>query len=98
MVENGSDPDFGRTEFNGQVLEAPFVIAKAQAVNHLTYGGVATDLDARVLREDGSAIPGLYAAGDVVAGFEGYAHQTGECLTIVMYYGRLAGENAVAEN
>ncbi len=91
MVDAGEDPDFGRKEFNGKVEEAPFIIAKCQAVNHLTYGGVDTDLDARVLREDGSWIDGLYAAGDVVAGFEGYAHQTGECLTIAMYYGRLAG-------
>ena len=94
MVDAGADPDFGRTSFNGKVVEAPFVIAKCQAVNHLTYGGVDTDLETRVLREDGSVIDGLYAAGDVVAGFEGYAHQTGECLTIAMYYGRLAGENA----
>ncbi len=94
MVDAGSDPEFGRTKFNGKVLEAPFIIAKGQAINHLTYGGVDTDLEARVLREDGSVIDGLYAAGDVVAGFEGYAHQTGECLTICMYYGKVAGANA----
>ncbi|MDM4769913.1 FAD-binding protein [Solimonas sp. SE-A11] len=28
-----------------------------------TYGGVVTDEHARVLREDGSVIPGLYANG-----------------------------------
>ena len=28
-----------------------------------TYGGVVTDADARVLREDGSVIAGLYATG-----------------------------------
>ncbi len=94
MVDAGSDPDFGRTQFNGKVVEGPFIVAKCQAVNHLTYGGLDTDLEARVLREDGSIIEGLYAAGDVVAGFEGYAHQTGECLTICMYYGKVAGENA----
>lgn len=97
MVDNGVDPDFGRTVFNGKVVEAPFLILKGQGVNHLTYGGIATDCDAHVLREDNTIIPGLYAAGDVVAGFEGYAHQTGDCMTIVMYYGKVAGANAAAE-
>lgn len=96
MVDKGEDPEFGRTEFNGKVEQAPFVIAKTQAVNHLTYGGLVTDGETRVLREDGTAISGLYAAGDVVSGYEGYAHQTGECLTIVMYYGQKAGTNAAA--
>lgn len=97
MVDKGEDPEFGRTAFNGKVETAPFIIAKGQALNHLTYGGVVTDNETHVLRADGSSIPGLYAAGDVVAGYEGYAHQTGECLTLVMYYGKVAGANAAAE-
>lgn len=91
-VDAGNDPDFGRTKFNGKVEEGPFVIGKNQALNHLTFGGLVTDLEARVLKDDGTAIDGLYAAGDVVSGYEGYTHQTGECLTIVMYYGQIAGE------
>jgi len=93
-VDSGSDEAFGRTKFNGKVAQAPFVIVKLQAINHLTYGGLVTDLDTHVLKPDGTSIPGLYAAGDVVAGFEGAVHQTGECLTIVMHYGQVAGENA----
>ena len=93
-VDAGSDPDFGRTNFKGKVEEGPYVISKSQRLNHLTFGGLVTDLETHVLREDGTAIDGLYAAGDVVAGFEGAAHQTGECLTIVMYYGQVAGEMA----
>lgn len=96
-VDAGVDEAFGRTKFNGKVETAPFVIAKCQAVNHLTYGGLVTDLEAKVLKEDNSAIDGLYAVGDVVTGFEGANHQTGECLTIVMYYGRVAGANAAAK-
>lgn len=95
-VDAGEDKEFGRKTFNGKVVEAPFVIAKAQAINHLTYGGLVTDLETRVLKEDNTAIEGLYAVGDVVSGFEGANHQTGECLTLVMYYGRIAGEQAAA--
>ena len=36
-----------------------------------TMGGLAIDADARVLREDGSAIAGLYAAGAATGGLEG---------------------------
>lgn len=61
---------------------------------HLTYGGLVIDNETHVLKEDGSWIPGLYAAGDVTSGFEGAAHQSGDCLSIVVYYGKAAGQNA----
>lgn len=38
----------------------------------------------------------LYAAGDVTSGFEGATHQSGDCLTMVLYYGKVAGEQAAA--
>ena len=96
-VDAGVDEEFGRTKFNGKVENGPFIVAKCQALNHLTYGGVVTDLEAKVLRADGTWIEGLYAAGDVVAGFEGANHQTGECLTLVMFYGKVAGANAAQD-
>ena len=36
-----------------------------------TYGGVVTDTNARVLREDGTPIPGLYATGTTTASVMG---------------------------
>ena len=36
------------------------------------------------------------AAGDVTSGFEGATHQSGDCLTMVLYYGKVAGEQAAA--
>ena len=39
-----------------------------------TYGGVITDISARVLREDGSVIPGLYATGISTASVMGRAY------------------------
>lgn len=38
-----------------------------------TYGGLVTDVHARVLRADGSAIPGLYATGTSTASVMGRA-------------------------
>ena len=34
------------------------------------FGALATDAEGRVLRRDGTAIPGLYAAGAAAAGWE----------------------------
>ncbi len=96
-VDAGNDADFGRTEFNGKVEEGPFYIAKLQSAYHLTFGGLTVDGDTHVLDTEGNVIPGLYAAGDTVGNFEGDLHQSGYCLTIVLYSGRTAGTNAAAE-
>jgi fumarate reductase flavoprotein subunit len=49
----------------------PFLAIPACAGITYTMGGIRIDGDARVLREDGSAIPGLYAAGATTGGIEG---------------------------
>lgn len=93
-VDAGEDPEFGRTSFNGKVEEGPFVVAKMESHYHLTFGGLVINTNAEVLDEAGNAIENLYAAGDVVSGFEGATHQSGDCLTVVLYYGKVAGEQA----
>ena len=93
-VDNGADPDFGRTEFNGKVENGPFLVAVGEAIYHLTFGGLVINTDAEVIDVNGNTIPGLYAAGDVISGFEGVAHQSGDCLTLVLYYGKVAGAQA----
>ena len=72
----------------------PFVISKLEMHYHLTFGGLVIDTDAHVLAEAGQPISGLYAAGDVTSGYEGAAHQSGDCLSVVVYYGKTAGVNA----
>ena len=95
-VDAENDPDFGRTQFNGKVEEGPVFIVKLQSAYHLTFGGLTIDADTRVLNTEGSAIPGLYAAGDAVGNFEGDVHQSGFCITIVLWTGRTAGQVASA--
>ena len=63
---------------------------------HLTFGGLVINTNAQVLDTNGNAIEHLYAAGDVTSGFEGAIHQSGDCLTMVLYYGKVAGEQAAA--
>jgi fumarate reductase flavoprotein subunit len=93
-VDAGSDPDFGRAKFNGKVENGPYYIVKLQLAAHLTFGGLVIDEKSQVLDVNGAAIPGLYAAGDVTSGYEGVVHQTGNCLTICINTGRIAGEEA----
>ena len=59
-----------------------------------TYGGLRVDDHGRVEREDGTAIEGLYACGELVGGvfFEGYPGGSG--LTSGAMFGRRAGAGA----
>ena len=96
-VDAGQDAEFGRTAFNGKVEDGPVYIVKLQSAYHLTFGGLTIDADTHVLDTEGKAIPGLFAAGDAVGNFEGDLHQSGFCITIVLWTGRTAGEVASAE-
>lgn len=53
------------------IAEPPFIAIPICAAITNTMGGIAIDGDARVLRPDGLATPGLYAAGGATGGLEG---------------------------
>jgi predicted oxidoreductase len=57
-------------------------------------GGLQTDLDGRVLRADGSPLPGLYAAGEAAGfgggGMHGYRSLEGTFLGGCLFSGRQA--------
>ena len=63
------------------------------------YGGVATDVGAHVLNEDGEIIRGLYAAGEVAGMIPGGGAGDGFSGTVsaCYYAGRLAGANAATD-
>ncbi|MGE0314801.1 MAG: FAD-binding protein [Lautropia sp.] len=69
-ARDGHDPWFGRTRF-GPVLEAPLRAAWVTGALAHTQGGLKVDALARVMRGDGSAITGLYAAGGAAASISG---------------------------
>lgn len=102
-VDAGSDPEFGRTSLvhhHGQLRRietAPFYAYPSTAVVFGTYCGLRIDSSARVLREDGSAIAGLYAAGEVTGGFHGAAYMTGSALGKAVVFGRIAGSTAARQ-
>lgn len=58
----------------GTIEKPPFYAYRFYPGDVGTYGGVITDTHARVLREDGSVIPGLYATGTSTASVMGRAY------------------------
>ena len=58
----------------GTVEEGPFYAVQIVPGDVGTYGGVVTDSNARVMREDGSVIPGLYATGTTTASVMGRSY------------------------
>lgn len=63
----------------GTVEKAPFYAVEVVPGDVGTYGGVVTDAHARVLRDDGSAIPGLYATGTTTASVMGRSYPGAGC-------------------
>ena len=64
-----------------------------------TNGGALTDAQGRVMGHDGAVIPGLYAAGNVMAGATGGIYAgAGGTLGPALTYGWLAGRTAAASN
>ncbi|MCU1606895.1 MAG: putative binding dehydrogenase [Modestobacter sp.] len=78
------DPDAG-----------PLIAVRLSVLTRKTLGGLQTDLSGRVLREDGEAFPGLYAAGEVAGfgggGMHGYRSLEGTFLGGCLFSGRTAG-------
>jgi 3-oxosteroid 1-dehydrogenase len=70
----------------------PFYAVKIVPGDLGTKGGLKTDTRARVLREDGSVIEGLYAAGNTMASVMGHTYAgAGATLGPAMTFGYLAG-------
>jgi len=61
---------------------------------HTSLGGVVIDTRCRVLRPDGTPIPGLFAAGEVTGGLHGLNRLGGNAGTEVLVFGRIAGASA----
>ncbi|KDN44699.1 putative FAD-dependent oxidoreductase [Tilletiaria anomala UBC 951] len=74
----------------------PLIAVRMNLISRKTLGGLQTNLDAQVLREDGETpIEGLYAAGEVAGfgggGVMGYNALEGSFLTGCIFSGRAAG-------
>ncbi|GAA1465883.1 FAD-binding dehydrogenase [Nocardiopsis exhalans] len=86
-----------------QILDpksGPLIAVRLHILTRKTLGGLHTDLDSRVLRADGTPLPGVYAAGEVAGfgggGVHGYRSLEGTFLGGCIFSGRTAGRAAAA--
>jgi fumarate reductase flavoprotein subunit len=96
-VRRGEDR-FGRQAL-GLIERAPYYGAKVTGTLAHTQGGLKVDVHARVLREDGTLIPNLYAGGGSAAGISGDGpdgYLSGNGLLSALGFGHIAGEHAAA--
>ncbi|MEV0073635.1 3-oxosteroid 1-dehydrogenase [Amycolatopsis sp. NPDC050768] len=83
----------------GPLAKPPFYAVKIVPGDLGTKGGLRTDEHARVLREDGSIIPGLYAAGNTSAAVMGRTYAgPGATIGPAMVFGYLAAERLATED
>ncbi|MGH3581344.1 MAG: FAD-binding protein, partial [Mycobacterium sp.] len=99
----GGDPDFHKqpdyvaAQDNGPW--AAFDLSLGRALySGFTMGGLSVSIDGEVLREDGSAVPGLYAAGACASNIaqDGKGYASGTQLGEGSFFGRRAGAHAAA--
>jgi fumarate reductase flavoprotein subunit len=90
------DP-FGRDFTDILPLAPPFRAVEVRGALFHTQGGLQVDPNARVLRNDGSPLPNLYAAGGAARGISGpssWGYLGGNGLVTAVVLGRLAGDSA----
>ena len=73
------------------IHKEPMLVAPAP---HTSLGGLVIDAKCRVLKADGSPIPGLFAAGEVTGGVHGFNRIGGNAGTETLVFGKIAGEEA----
>jgi len=95
----GGDPTVGPNPSLGAIDKPPFYATKIYVGDVGTCGGLVTDADARVLRDDGSAIPGLYACGNSAANCMGRTYVgPGSTLGQTYIFGYRAAHHALRIN
>ncbi len=113
-AKNGQDPEFGRgsTAYNrlqgdpshapnpcvAPIEAGPFYAVRVIPGSFGSFAGLKTDAAARVLRADGTAIAGLYAAGaDMASVMGGHYPAGGINLGPAMTFGYIAARHAAEE-
>lgn len=85
-----------KTNWARCLSQPPFVAYQVTCGITLTYGGLSIDEQAQVQNEEGEAISGLYAAGELVGGLYYDRYPGGAGLTSGSVFGRIAGAAAAS--
>ena len=88
--------EFGKTSFRGVPAEdlkhETFYIGTVTPVLHYCMGGIKINPEGSVIREDGTAIEGLHAAGEVTGGVHGVNRLGGNSLLECTVFGTVVGQ------
>lgn len=114
FAENGKDEDFGRGDAAydryygdienkpnpclGKIEQGPFWAVKLDAGDFGTQGGMVTNINGQVLREDGTAIEGLYGCGNCTMAVLPTYPGPGSTLGPAMTFGYLAAKHIANQN
>ena len=92
-VDAGEDPEFERHEDApmNRIARPPFYALSIMVVWHDSYGGLRVNGKQQVVDMQGEVIPGLYAGGEAVGGFNKHGLGKGHV------HGYIAGTNVVEE-
>lgn len=92
---NGKD-EFGKTSFRGvpksELEDEVFYVGTVTPVLHYCMGGIKIDTEGNVMREDGTTIKGLHAAGEVTGGVHGNNRLGGNSLLECTVFGTIVGK------
>ena len=93
------DPLHAPSNTLGAIEEGPYYAVQLVPGDVGTFGGLLTDAQARVLREDGSVIPGLYATGTSTASVMGGVEPgAGGSIGPAMTWGYVAARHALGSS
>lgn len=97
MVDNGEDPDFGRTFLQHKIKNGPFYAVKVHASILVTFGGLTVNDKLQIVDKGGQPLPGLYAAGELLGlgALSGNAFCSGMAITPALSFGRILGRELV---
>lgn len=86
---------FGRADMARPLSEGAYYAVEIEPAIHHTMGGIKINSAAQVLRGDGSAVPGLYAAGEVTGGVHGDNRLGGNAVADIAVFGKIAADSAL---
>ncbi len=97
-LANGEGQDrFGRDFTSTRPMVPPYHAIRVAGYLFHTQGGLVVDNNARVMREDGTRLPNLYAGGGAARGVSGpsdWGYLSGNGLLTAVTLGRIAGRSA----
>lgn len=95
-VHTGND-FLGRRHLPCKLVKPPFYAIRHQGTSITSTAGVAVNERLQVVRRDGSAVPNLYAAGEILGSgaTQGQAFCGGMMVTPAITFGRLLGQQLI---